>query len=88
MCEVRVKKENLQKVSEALTERGFSFTVSEDTRKCWSCLLEEEEDGCCRHCINVSFCKLHQDKVMLNIKELSGRKFHKLLFEIGVVPSL
>lgn len=86
MCKVRVEEENKEKVSNELQKRGFKFSMSNDTRKCYDCYICEYEWSCDYSKNNT--CLLNGNKVMFKIENMSGNQFHKMLFEIGVIKEL
>jgi hypothetical protein len=84
MCKVRVKRENVQKVSDVLKEKGFKFSVSEDTRKCYDCTVILVIDRpTCKYNKN-NTCLLHENQVMFHIENLSGQQFHKIMLSLEI----
>lgn len=83
MCKVRVMRENVQKVSEILNQKGLNFSVSEDTRKCYDCtaVLVIDRYTCDYNKNNT--CLLHGKQVMFHIENLSGQQFHKIMLDLN-----
>lgn len=88
MCNVRIKKVNVDKVVQILSDMFVSHSLSNDTRKCSGCALDPDSIAVnlprCPHNVDAS-CSLLADKVCVNIPSMSGMALHRLLLDNKIV---